>query len=80
MLGGIDGRHGLVIISGVNTEGTQMGLEYLTDAESLRGLESALRKSAPNHTGTWHFQTILHSKLRDGVPTVIELVTTRTLP
>jgi hypothetical protein len=80
MLGGMDGRHGLVLVNGVNTEGTQMALEYLTDVESLRGLEGALRKNAPNHSGTWHFQAILHSRLRDGVPTEIELVTTRTLP
>jgi hypothetical protein len=80
MLGGLDGRHGLLLINGVNTEGTEMALEYLTDVESCRTLENALRRSAPNHTGTWHFQAILHSKLRDGVPTVIELLTTRTLP
>jgi len=80
MLGGIDGRHGLVLINGVNTEGTQMALEYLTDAESLRGLESALLKQAPGHTGVWHFQAILHSNLRGGVPTEIELTTTRVLP
>ncbi|MEO8126476.1 MAG: hypothetical protein ABJF23_26260 [Bryobacteraceae bacterium] len=80
MLGGMDGRHGLTLINGVNTEGTQMALEYLTEAENLRVLENALRKQSPNHTGTWHFQAILHTKLRDGVPTEIELVTTRTLP
>jgi len=80
MLGGMDGRHGLTLINGVNTEGTQMALEYLTDVESLRSLETALRKKSPNHSGTWHFQAILHSKLRGGVPTEIELVTTRTLP
>jgi hypothetical protein len=79
ILGGLDGRHGLVLINGVNTEGTQMALEYLTDAESLRGLESALHKQSPNHSGTWHFQAILHSKLRGGVPTQVELTTTQVL-
>src|SRR5207248_2131334 len=49
MLGGVDRKHGLTLINGVNTEGTQMALEYLTDAESLRNLESALRKQSPNH-------------------------------
>jgi hypothetical protein len=80
MLGGIDGRHGLLLVNGVNTEGTQMALEFLTDGESLRGLESALRKQSPNHSGTWHFQAILHSKLRGGIPIENELTTTRVLP
>ena len=80
MLGGLDGRHGLALVNGVNTEGTQTALEYLTDPESLRGLEKALRAQSPNHTGTWHFQAILHSTLRGGVPTQIELTTTKVLP
>jgi hypothetical protein len=80
MPGGIDGRHGLALINGVNTEGTQMALEYLTDAESLRSLEGALRKESPGHTGTWHFQAILHSPLQGGVPTRMELVAVRVLP
>jgi hypothetical protein len=80
MLGGIDGRHSLLLVNGVNTEGTQMALEFLTDAENLRGLESALRKQSSSHAGTWHFQAILHSKLRGGVPIEIELATTQVLP
>ncbi|NDJ14023.1 MAG: hypothetical protein EBY17_22995 [Acidobacteriia bacterium] len=80
MPGGIDGRHGLALINGVNTEGTEMALEYLTDAESLRGLESALRNESPGHTGTWHFQAILHSPLQGGVSTRVELAAVRVLP
>jgi hypothetical protein len=80
LLSGIDGHHGLALINGVNTEGTMMALEYLTEPVSLRALEIALRKAGPRHSGPWHFQVILHSELRDGVPTGIELVALRQLP
>jgi hypothetical protein len=80
LLSGIDGHHGLALINGVNTEGTMMALEYLTEPVSLHSLETALRKANPRHSGPWHFQVILHSELRDGVPSAIELVTLRELP
>jgi hypothetical protein len=80
LLSGIDGHHGLALINGVNTEGTMMALEYLTEPVSLRALDTALRKAGPKHSGPWHFQVILHSELRDGVPTGIELVALRQLP
>jgi len=76
----IDGRHGLALINGVNTEGTMMAVEYLTDASNLHDLEGRLRKANPQHTGPWHFQAILHSELRDGVPAGIELMALRPLP
>jgi len=79
LLHGIDGRHGLALINGVNTEGTLMALEYLTEPVSLRALEAALLKADPQHSGPWHFQVILHSELRDGIPTGIELVALRVL-
>jgi hypothetical protein len=80
LLSGIDGHHGLALINGVNTEGTMMALEYLTEAVSLHSLEVALLKANPRHSGPWHFQVILHSELRDGVPAGIELVSLRELP
>jgi hypothetical protein len=80
LLSGIDGHHGLALINGVNTEGTMMALEYLTEPVNLRALEAALHKADPRHTEPWHFQAILHSELRDGIPVGIELVTLRELP
>ncbi len=80
LLSGIDGHHGLALINGVNTEGTLMALDYLTEPISLRALGAALHKAATHHSGPWHFQVILHSELRDGVPAGIELVTLRELP
>jgi hypothetical protein len=79
-LNSIDGQHGLALINGVNTEGTMMALEYLTEPASLRTLEARLRKGDPNHSGPWHFQVILHSELRDGIPAGIEIVALRGLP
>lgn len=79
LLSGIDGHHGLALINGVNTEGTLMALEYLTEPVSLRALEAALLKDSPRHSGPWHFQIILYSELRDGVPIGIELVALRVL-
>jgi hypothetical protein len=79
-LNSIDGRHGLALVNGVNTEGTMMALEFLTEPTSLRSLEARLRNADPGHSGPWHFQAILHSELRDGVPANIELVALRRLP
>jgi hypothetical protein len=80
LLKGIDGHHGLALINGVNTEGTMMALDYLTEPVTLRALEAALRKANPRHSGPWHFQVILHSELRDGVPVGTELMALRELP
>lgn len=79
-LSSMDGRHGLALINGVNTEGTMMALDYLTEPTSLSSLEAALRKADSGHSGQWHFQVILHSELRDGVPVGIELLALRQLP
>jgi hypothetical protein len=80
LLNSMDGRHGLALINGVNTEGTLMALDYLTEPASLRALDAQLRKSDPKRSVPWHFQAILHSELRDGVPAGIELVALRRLP
>jgi hypothetical protein len=80
MMNGIDGRHRLALVSGVNTEGTRMGLEYLTDPASLRSLVAALRKIDPSHSGNWQFQAVLHTELRDRVPMRPELLIVRKIP
>ena len=79
-LDSIDSRHGLALINGVNTEGTLTALDYLTDPTSLHDLDARLHKLEPRHVGPWHFQAILHSELRDGVPAGIEVVALRKLP
>ncbi len=79
MISGIDGRHRLLLINGVNTEGTQIAQEYLTDAVSMRRLLTLLREAAPGHRGAWHFQMVLHAEVRDNVPTRVDLVIVRVL-
>jgi len=80
MLNGIDGRHRLALVNGVNSEGTRMGLEYLTDPASLRTLVAALRRIDPGHSGNWQFQAVLHTELRDRVPMRPELLLVRKIP
>lgn len=79
MLNGIDVRHKLLLVNGLNTEATQMALEYLCDPSTLQSLLAALRKVAPNHPGPWQFQLILRTEVRDGVPTRAELMVVRVL-
>jgi hypothetical protein len=80
MLGGIDGQHQLLLVNGLNTEGTQVALEYLTTPSALRDLAGALRAMQPGHRGAWHFQMVLHTEVRDKVPTRAERIALRILP
>jgi hypothetical protein len=79
MIAGIDGKHELLIISGLNTEGTQMAMEFMSDPNAAESLLAALRKKAPNHQGPWHFQMVLRAEVRDKVPTRAEMVVLRVL-
>jgi hypothetical protein len=79
MIGGIDDRHRLLLINGVNTEGTQIAQEFLTDVVSMRRLLTMLRQVAPRHEGPWHFQVLLHTDVRDNVPTRVNIVIVRVL-
>ena len=79
MIGGIDDRHRLLLINGVNTEGTQIAQEFLTDVVSVRRLLTMLRQIAPRHYGPWHFQILLHTDVRDNVPTRVNIVIVRVL-
>jgi hypothetical protein len=79
MISGIDDRHQLLLINGVNTEGTQVAQEFLTDVVSMRRLFTMLRQIAPGHKGPWHFQILLHTDVRDNVPTRVNVVIVRVL-
>lgn len=79
MLTGIDGRHRLLLVNGVNAEGTRTALEFLTDPANLAILLSALRKASPGHKGEWHFQMVLHAEVRDKIPTRADLILVRVL-
>lgn len=69
MIPGVDGRHQLLLINGLNTEGTQIAMEYLCDPRSVRNLISRLRAADPKHHGSWRFQMVLRTEVRDQVPT-----------
>ena len=79
MITGIDGRHQLLRVNGLNTEGTQVAMEYLCDPETLKALVAALRKKAPDHRGPWRFQMVLRTDVRDKVPTRADLILLRVL-
>jgi hypothetical protein len=74
MLPGVDGRHRLLLINGLNTQATQVGAEFLTAEESARELLRRLRSLEPNHRGPWYFQAVLRTEVHDKVPTRTALV------
>lgn len=79
MIAGIDGKHELLLVNGVNTEGTQMAMEYMSDPGAMESLLAALQKKAPNHQGPWHFQMVLRAEVRDKVPTRAEMLVLKVL-
>ncbi len=80
MIKGIDHQHELLLLNGLNTEGTQSAVEYLTNPATAQQLVSALRKAAPSHRGPWRFQCVLQTEVRDKVPTSASLIALRVLP
>jgi hypothetical protein len=79
MLGGLDEKHQLLLVNGLNTEGTQIAMEYLCDPKRVRELLTHLHNSAPAHKGAWRFQFVLRTEVRDQVPTTAELLVAKVL-
>jgi hypothetical protein len=79
MIAGVDGHQQLLLINGLNTEGTQIAMEYLCDPRAARELLGRLKQAAPNHTGIWHFQFLLETEVRDQVPTKAILLVVKVL-
>ncbi len=79
MLAGVDEKHQLLLINGLNTEGTQIAMEYLSDPKRLRELLTRLHASAPAHKGLWRFQFILRTEVRDQVPITADLLIVKVL-
>lgn len=79
MLPGVDGRHLLLLINGLNTQATQIAAEYLTASERLQELRAELRKRDPAHSGVWYFQAVLRTEVHDKVPTKATLVDLKVL-
>ncbi len=79
MLRGIDGRHRLLLINGVDAKGTNVAVDFLTDPANTRNLLEALRRASVNHKGVWQFQAVLREEERDRIPTRADLVAVRVL-
>jgi hypothetical protein len=79
MIRGVDERHQLLLVNGLNTEGTQIGLEYLCDPNRVRELIARLRRAEPQHKGPWHFQLVIRTEVRDQVPTTADLLIVKVL-
>lgn len=76
MIPGVTGKR-LLLISGLNSQATQVATEFLTSEESLALLLGRLRQQAPRHRGPWHFQAVMKTEVFDNVPTRATLVTAR---
>ena len=76
MIRGPDGLHELLLVSGLNTQATLMGIEFLTNEERVEGLLAQLQSNRPEHSGPWRFQLVLRADVRDKTPTrgAIELI------
>jgi len=79
MLPGVQGSQRLLLISGLNTQATQIATEYLTTESTLEQLLAKLREADPAHRGLWHFQAVLKTEVHDKVPMKASLVALRLL-
>lgn len=79
MIPGVDGNRRLLLINGLNAQATQIATEFVTSESSLAQLLERLRQAAPTHSGPWHFQAILKTRVFDKVPTKATLVAVRVL-
>lgn len=79
MVRSLDGFHRLLLINGLNTEGTEMACEFLTDNSTASLLLSELKKHAPNHRSQWHFQAVIKTDVHDRTPVRGSVVLLRVL-
>jgi hypothetical protein len=79
MIPGLDGRHRMLLINGLNTQATQTATEFLTNPVTVEELLARLRNEAPAHKGPWHFQVVLRAEVHDKVPTKGALVSLKIL-
>ncbi|MGH9663917.1 MAG: hypothetical protein ACRD9L_05805 [Bryobacteraceae bacterium] len=80
MMKGIDGKHLLLLINGLNTEGTQAACEYLVNATRADELIAKLRTLSSRHHGPWSFQAVLRTEVHGIVPIKASLLVLRVLP
>ena len=79
MLPGLDDGRELLLVSGLNTQATLMGIEFLTDPDRAGILLDRLYQRDPDHEGPWRFQAVLSTEVHDKIPTGGEIELVRVL-
>lgn len=77
MIPGIVPNRKLLLINGLDTQATQMAVEFLVDPESAEALLARLRSATSNHQGAWYFQAVIEADVRDKVPLGARVVAVR---
>lgn len=71
----------VLLLYGIYTEGSQAAIEYLTNADRLAELRTALTNGSPDHKSLpRYFQVLLSTSVENSVPGKVSLVSTRTIP
>jgi len=79
MLPGLDDRHMLLLVTGLDGQASQMASEFLSQPARLEQLLGRLRQVAPGHAGPWYFQFILRAEVREQLATRADIVALRVL-
>ncbi len=79
MLPGVDDRHLLLLVTGLDGQASQMASEFLSQPARLEQVVGRLRSAAPAHRGPWHFQFVLRAEVRERLATRADIVALRVL-
>lgn len=79
MLPGLDERHMLLLVTGLDGQASQMASEFLSQTARLDQVVGRLRGAAPGHGGPWYFQFILRAEVRERLATRADIVALRVL-
>jgi hypothetical protein len=79
MLPGLDDRHLLLLVTGLDGQASQMASEFLSQPGRLELVARRLREAAPGHSGPWFFQFILRAEVREQSATRADIVALRVL-
>ena len=79
MLPGLDDRHILLLVTGLDGQASQMASEFLSQPARLEQVIGRLKGIAPAHSGPWYFQFILRTEVREKLATRADIVAVRVL-
>ncbi|MBI4911060.1 MAG: hypothetical protein HY820_46050 [Acidobacteria bacterium] len=79
MLPGLDERHMLLLVTGLDGQASQMASEFLKQPGRLEQIIARLKRISPAHSGPWYFQLILRVEVRDRPATRADIATARVL-